>query len=74
MSDRDRGEARSRSQPDAGIVDTIHRAFGRTARSSPSAVAPGLHEEARERLKMRSLLFVPGDSARKLEKALGSGA
>jgi citrate lyase subunit beta/citryl-CoA lyase len=35
--------------------------------------APGLHEEARERL-MRSLLFVPGDSPRKLEKGLGSGA
>jgi citrate lyase subunit beta / citryl-CoA lyase len=34
---------------------------------------PGLHEEARERL-MRSLLFVPGDSARKLEKGLDSGA
>jgi citrate lyase subunit beta/citryl-CoA lyase len=36
--------------------------------------APGLHEEARERLTVRSLLFVPGDSARKLEKGLGSGA
>jgi citrate lyase subunit beta / citryl-CoA lyase len=35
---------------------------------------PSVHEEAAERLTMRSLLFVPGDSVRKLEKGLGSGA
>jgi citrate lyase subunit beta/citryl-CoA lyase len=33
---------------------------------------PGIHEKAAG--LMRSLLFVPGDSTRKLEKALGAGA
>jgi citrate lyase subunit beta/citryl-CoA lyase len=33
----------------------------------------GLHEEA-ARLTMRSLLFIPGDSQKKLEKGIGSGA
>jgi citrate lyase subunit beta / citryl-CoA lyase len=36
--------------------------------------APGLHAQARERLIVRSLLFVPGDSTRKLDKALQAGA
>jgi citrate lyase subunit beta/citryl-CoA lyase len=36
--------------------------------------AAGLHEEARERLMLRSFLFVPGDSARKLDKAMQAGA
>jgi citrate lyase subunit beta/citryl-CoA lyase len=34
---------------------------------------PGLHEEAPV-LMMRSLLFIPGDSPKKLDKGLGSGA
>src|SRR5215217_6667308 len=35
---------------------------------------PSLHEKACERLMLRSFLFVPGDSAKKLDKALQAGA
>jgi citrate lyase subunit beta/citryl-CoA lyase len=34
----------------------------------------GFHEKARERLMLRSYLFVPGDSPRKLDKAIQAGA
>jgi citrate lyase subunit beta/citryl-CoA lyase len=34
----------------------------------------GFYEKARERLMLRSYLFVPGDSAKKLDKAMQSGA
>ena len=36
--------------------------------------AASLHAHASALKSMRSLLFVPGDSARKFEKGLGSGA
>ncbi len=67
------GKRESKSRPDAGIVDFIHRAYKQDAHPGGGMPAAGLHAQAAGGV-MRSLLFVPGDSARKLEKGLNSGA
>ncbi len=63
----------SKSRPDAGIVDFVHRAYKQDGTLVAECRRQAFMRKRPARL-MRSLLFVPGDSARKLEKGLGSGA
>ena len=67
------GKRESRSRPDAGIVEFEHQAFNQhDALVAICRRQAFMRSGARDRV--RSLLFVPGDSPRKLEKALSSGA
>ena len=62
----------SKSRNDAGIVDFQHRAFKQDGTLVAECRRQGFMLKA-ARL-MRSQLFVPGDSQRKMEKGLASGA
>ena len=62
----------SKSRPDAGIVDFVHRAYNQDGTLVAECRRQAFMRK-RERL-MRSLLFVPGDSRKKLDKGLTSGA
>ena len=68
----------SRSRPEAGIVEFHHRAYKQDGTLVAQCRRQAFHAQApRQRHGlglMRSLLFVPGDSLRKQEKALTSGA
>ena len=59
--------ANSKSKPDRGIVEFEHRAFNQNGVLVAKCIAAGDDQEE-ESCLMRSLLFVPGDSERKLEK------
>ena len=56
----------------AGIVEFDHRAYNQDDRLVARVPPAGLHADAAA--LMRSLLFVPADGGRKLDKALGCGA
>ena len=62
----------SKSRPQAGIVEFEHHALNQNDEIVGSCRAPRLHAQV-ARL-MRSMLFVPGDSPRKFEKASKSKA
>ena len=58
----------SKSKPDRGIVEFEHRAFNQNGELVAKCRRQAMIMKKR-RPEMRSLLFVPGDSERKLEKA-----
>ena len=62
----------SKSRPDAGIVDFIHRAYKQDGTLVAECRRQAFMRKRQERV-MRSLLFVPGDSPKKLEKGLTLG-
>ena len=68
------GKRESKSRPDAGIVEFLHRAYKQDGTLVAECRRQAFMRKTSERLTMRSLLFVPGDSARKLEKGLQAGA
>ena len=59
----------SKSRPDAGIVDFIHRAYKQDGTLVAECRRQAFMRKRTGSAVMRSLLFVPGDSPRKLEKA-----
>ena len=63
----------SKSRNDRGIVEFEHRAYNQDGTLVARCVRQAMIMKKRC-LTMRSLLFVPGDSTRKLEKSLQSGA
>ena len=66
------GKRESNSRPGAGIVELQHRAYNQNDK-----LVAECRRQAFMRMRprmMRSLLFVPADSPRKLEKGLTSGA
>ena len=63
----------SKSQPDRGIVEFEHRAFNQNG-DARREMPPAGDDQEEEPPDMRSLLFVPGDSEKKLEKGFRSGA
>ena len=65
----------SRSRPDQGIVTFEHRALqsAQRTRRAMQAIGPAAPAAGR-RMNLRSWLFIPGDSEKKLGKADASGA
>jgi acyl dehydratase len=67
------GLKESRSRPDAGIVTFEHRMLNQRGELVCVCERTAL-DAAEARVRLRSLLFVPGDRPDRMEKALGLGA
>ena len=66
------GKRESKSRPDAGIVEFEHKCFNQ--HDTLVAICRRQAFMKKRRPDVRSLLFVPGDSPKKLDKALRAGA